>query len=162
MILIGLGANLPSNAGDPLATCEAALAAFPAAGITIQAVAPWYRTQPVPVSDQPWFVNTVASVATTLAPPELLARLQDIEHRFGRVRTVPNAARPLDLDLLAYNREILTEGPVLLPHPRLHERAFVLAPLADLAPHWQHPILGETAAALLARVPQDGLDRQEP
>jgi 2-amino-4-hydroxy-6-hydroxymethyldihydropteridine diphosphokinase len=162
VILIGLGANLPSNAGDPLATCEAALAAFPNAGITVLGVAPWYRSQPVPVSDQPWFVNTVVSVATSLTPEGLLAKLHEIEERFGRIRTVPNAARTLDLDLLAYNREIRTEGPVLLPHPRLQARGFVLAPLADLAPHWQHPILGETAAALLAKVSRDGLERQEP
>jgi 2-amino-4-hydroxy-6-hydroxymethyldihydropteridine diphosphokinase len=153
MILIGLGANLPSVAGDPLATCRAALAAMPDLGVTVLAISPWYRSAPQPASDQPWFVNGVASVTTDLEAAALLERLHTLETRYGRARTVVNAARPLDLDLLAYGPEVRTIGPVLLPHPRLHERAFVLAPLADLAPDWRHPILNRTAAELLGCLP---------
>src|SRR5277367_377909 len=124
MILIGLGANLPSSAGTPLETLEAALQTLAGEGIAILARSHWYRTAPVPRSDQPDFVNGVASVATTREPRDLLALLHRIETRFGRVRGAPNAARTLDLDLLAYDDRVMADaaGPIL-PHPRLHQRA---------------------------------------
>ena len=147
MILIGIGSNLSSEFGDPRETCEAALCAMNETGIAVRMVSRWYRTQPQPVSDQPWFVNGVASVTTSLAAGSLLGRLHAIEEAFGRVRSVANAARPLDLDLLAYGDEI-HDGALTVPHPRLQERAFVLFPLADLAPGWLHPILGKTAVEL--------------
>ncbi|TAL00461.1 MAG: 2-amino-4-hydroxy-6-hydroxymethyldihydropteridine diphosphokinase [Rhodospirillaceae bacterium] len=159
MILIGLGANLSSPVGGPMDTCLAALAAFPAEGITVWAVSHWYRSAPQPVSEQPWFINGVALVTSSLSAADLLARLHRVEERFGRIRSVANAARSLDLDLLAYGAEVHA-GAITVPHPRMHERAFVLAPLADLAPAWRHPILGKTAAELLAALPSDqGLER---
>lgn len=159
MILIGVGANLPSAAGSPRQTCEAALLHLGRLGVVIAARSPWYETAPVPVSDQPWFVNAVARVETRLSPAGLLAALHLTEAAFGRLRTVTNAARTLDLDLLAYRDEVRTGGAPLLPHPRLHERAFVLFPLRDLAPAWRHPILGETAENLAARLPDQGIRR---
>ncbi len=163
MILIGIGANLTSaTAGSPYATCKAALAEL-AAGpstITIKACSPWFRSSPVPVSDQPWFVNAVVELATALDPPTLLARLHEVEDVFGRHRSVRNGARVLDLDLLAYDDLILPVGPgpgPQLPHPRLHERAFVLIPLNDLAPDWRHPILGSTAVEMMAEISTDQL-----
>jgi 2-amino-4-hydroxy-6-hydroxymethyldihydropteridine diphosphokinase len=156
MIFIGLGSNLPSDAGDPLATCQAALAALPAAGIAVERVSPWYESAPQPPSDQGWFTNAVAAVATALSPPELMTVLHRIETRFARARTIPNAARTLDLDLLAYG-DIVMGGPLTLPHPRMAERAFVLAPLHDLAPEWRHPVLGQSAAMLLAQLPRQPL-----
>jgi 2-amino-4-hydroxy-6-hydroxymethyldihydropteridine diphosphokinase len=153
MILLGLGGNLPSAAGGPLATCQAALAGLEAAGVKIQALSPWYETAPVPASDQPWFVNAVAHVSTDLEPEALLGLLHRIEAGFGRVREALNAARPLDLDLLAYNGLRRTEGAPLLPHPRLHERAFVLLPLRDVAPQWRHPVTDLTVDVLIARMP---------
>ncbi|MCC6912350.1 MAG: 2-amino-4-hydroxy-6-hydroxymethyldihydropteridine diphosphokinase [Rhodospirillaceae bacterium] len=159
MILIGVGANLPSAAGSPRQTCEAALAHLGRLGVVIAARSPWYETAPVPVSDQPWFVNGVARVETRLSPAGLLAALHLTEAAFGRLRTVTNGARTLDLDLLAYRDETRTSGAPLLPHPRLHERAFVLFPLRDLAPAWRHPVLGETAENLAARLPEQGIRR---
>jgi len=153
MILVGLGSNLPSAAGGPLATCQAALARLAEAGVEIQALSPWYETAPVPASDQPWFVNGVARVSTDLAPEALLGLLHRIEAGFGRVRETLNAARPLDLDLLAYNDLRRTEGAPLLPHPRLHERAFVLLPLRDVAPQWRHPATDLTVDAMIAGMP---------
>ena len=153
MILIGVGSNLTSTAGGPLATCKAALARLEAAGLMILGCSPWYETAPVPVSDQPWFVNAVAEVATDRDPAKLLAVLHQVEAAFGRVRGAANASRTLDLDLLAYGSLVWEESPPLLPHPRLHERAFVLFPLKGLAPAWRHPVLGLTAEALIGHMP---------
>jgi 2-amino-4-hydroxy-6-hydroxymethyldihydropteridine diphosphokinase len=154
MILIGLGANLPSPAGAPAATFAAALDALGENGVRILARSRRYRTAPVPASGQPDFLNGVVSVATTLGPGDLLALLHRIEARFGRVRGVPNAARSLDLDLLAYGDRVMSDpaGPIL-PHPRLHERAFVLLPLRDVAPGWRHPLLGRTVEEMIAALP---------
>jgi 2-amino-4-hydroxy-6-hydroxymethyldihydropteridine diphosphokinase len=153
MILIGIGGNLPSPSGGPAATCTAALDALNAKGVQVLARSPWYETAPVPVSDQPWFVNGVAQVAAKLAPEALLALLHAVERDFGRVRGEIGAARPLDLDLLAYNDLIQACDAPLLPHPRLQERAFVLLPLCDIAPEWRHPALGLTARQLADKLP---------
>jgi 2-amino-4-hydroxy-6-hydroxymethyldihydropteridine diphosphokinase len=156
MILIGLGANLPSREhGAPQATLEAALDRLAAEGIAIIARSSWYRTAPVPASDQPWYVNGVAAVATTLEPAALLAVLHRVEAAFGRVRRERNEPRPIDLDLLAYDDRVSRDAPPLLPHPRLHERGFVLRPLAEIAPGWRHPASGATVEALLAALPPD-------
>ncbi len=154
MILIGLGANLPSKVGPPQATLEAALDALAAAGVTILARSRWYRTAPVPVSDQPWFVNGVASVATSLAPIELLALLRKIELQFGRERGEPNAARTIDLDIIDYDGIVMNETGLILPHPRLQDRAFVLLPLAEIAPQWRHMGLRKSIRSLIYRLPE--------
>jgi 2-amino-4-hydroxy-6-hydroxymethyldihydropteridine diphosphokinase len=134
---------------------SAALAAFENEGVIIAARSAWYRSAPVPPSGQPWFVNAVAAVETDLAAGDLLARMQAIETRFGRVRTVRNAARAVDLDLLDHRGERVETAVLTLPHPRLHQRRFVLEPLADIAPGWRHPLLGMTARELLARLADD-------
>lgn len=151
MIFIGLGANLPSRAGAPRDTLAAALADLERAGVRVLGRSAWVETAPVPVSDQPWFVNAVAAVETRLPPTDLLALLHRIEADYGRERTVVNGARTLDLDLLSYH-DMVNGGPEapLLPHPRLAERAFVLRPLAELAPDWRHPATGRPIGELLA------------
>ena len=119
------------------------MALLSSVGITVVRRSRWYMSQPVPPSDQPWYVNGVAAVETALAPPALLAALLAVEARFGRRRGAPNAARTLDLDLLDYDGTQCVSERLALPHPRLHERRFVLAPLAEIAPRWRHPRLGE-------------------
>lgn len=157
-IFLGIGANLPHERhGSPRQTLEAALELLGRHGVHTLQLSPWYRTAPVPVSDQPWFVNAVVAVETALAPDALLAELHRVEAAFGRARTVPNAARPIDLDLLDYRGQIAPGGPgkATLPHPRMERRAFVLRPLADLAPDWRHPISGRPIGALVADLPAD-------
>lgn len=150
MIFIGLGGNLASAAGSPATTIETALSQFTIYGITVVARSPLYESEPVPRSDQPWFVNAVVRVETALAPDELLVRLHAIEHGFGRTRRERNEARTLDLDLLDYDGLFRNDERLVLPHPRLHERAFVLKPLIDLDPSWSDPRSGRTAVELLA------------
>ena len=151
MILIGLGANLPSlRHGPPRAALEAALLALADAGVRVIARSRWYESAPVPPSDQPWFVNGVVRVETASDPTKLLDLLLAIERGLGRERRTANAPRVMDLDLLAYGEVISdgAEGPVL-PHPRLHERAFVLLPLREIAPDWRHPALGRGVGELI-------------
>jgi 2-amino-4-hydroxy-6-hydroxymethyldihydropteridine diphosphokinase len=154
MILLGLGANLPSaHHGRPEATLAAALAALAAEGVAVERLSPWYRSAPVPAADnQPWYVNGVAAVTTRLAPEALLALLHRVERRFGRVRRERNEPRVLDLDLLDYDG-LVQSGGAVLPHPRLHERAFVLLPLREVAPGWCHPTLERGVAELIAALP---------
>ncbi len=128
---VALGANL----GDPAATLRAAfgaLANLPESRLVH--CSSLYRTAPVGILDQPEFVNAVAELATTLAPEALLDGLLEIEQRFGRVRAEKNGPRTLDLDLLLYNDQFVDLPRLTLPHPRLHLRAFVLQPLAEIAP----------------------------
>ena len=157
-IFVGIGANLTHERyGTPRRTLEAALQELGHRGVRTLRTSPWYRTAPVPASDQPWYVNAVAEVASDLAADTLLAELHAVEAAFGRRRTVPNAARPIDLDLLDYHGEIAPSGPgrATLPHPRMIGRAFVLRPLADLAPGWRHPVTGQPIGELLAGLPAD-------
>jgi len=144
---VALGANL----GDPQAAVMAAIEAM--ANIPdscVVASSPLYRTAPVGLKHQPDFINAVAEMDTVLPAPTFLQALFAIEARFGRQRSVINAPRTLDLDLLLYG-ELCSEDPHLtLPHPRMHERAFVLAPLADLAPHLMVPGRGQVAELLAA------------
>jgi len=153
MILVALGANLPSEAGEPARTLMAAMDALDAAGLRVAARSRIFESPPWPPSDQPWYANAVVRLETRLAPETLLERLHAVERAFGRVRTVPNAARALDLDLIDFDG-MVREGPApVLPHPRMRERAFVLLPLADIAPDWRHPADGSRLAALVAALP---------
>lgn len=118
----------------------------------------WYRTRPVPASDQPDYINGIVRLCGPCDPAGLLAGLHAIEAEAGRVRTVRNAARPLDLDLLGVG-DLVIDGPHLtLPHPRLHLRGFVLAPLCDIAPGWVHPVFGRRAADMLAEAGWAGVE----
>ncbi|RKT61891.1 2-amino-4-hydroxy-6-hydroxymethyldihydropteridine diphosphokinase [Azonexus fungiphilus] len=144
---IALGANL----GDPAATVNAAFAALDRLPHSrLLAKSALYRTAPVGIADQPEFVNAAARLETTLAPEALLDALLDIEQAFGRVRAERNGPRTLDLDLLLYDELRLATPRLILPHPRLHLRAFVLQPLAELAPDLALPGRGRLAAWLPA------------
>ena len=149
-MLIGLGANLPSpQHGSPRRTLAVALAALAGEGIAVAARSAWYKSAPLPPSAQPWYVNAVAALATEIGPFDLLAALQRVERQFGRVRGARNAARIVDLDLLDYDGQEIETAALVLPHPRLHQRRFVLLPLSELVPDWRHPHYGLTAAELL-------------
>jgi 2-amino-4-hydroxy-6-hydroxymethyldihydropteridine diphosphokinase len=155
-VYIGLGANLPSpEHGTPRETLEAAMRMLEARGLVLVARSPLYESEPVPVSDQPWYLNAVVEVATDRPAAEVLALLHSVENAFGRVRAIRNEPRVLDLDLLDH-RGTVREGPEspLLPHPRLTDRAFVLLPLRDIAPDWRHPVSGLTIAELLESLPE--------
>jgi 2-amino-4-hydroxy-6-hydroxymethyldihydropteridine diphosphokinase len=155
VILIALGGNLSHELfGPPQAVIGAALSALEVLGVRIAARSLLYDSAPVPASDQPNFVNAAAAVETTLGPRELMHVLQNVETAFGRVRRTRNEARTLDLDLLAYDDQVIEEDDLVLPHPRLHDRAFVLLPLRNIAPDWRHPKLGKTVDELIAALPE--------
>jgi 2-amino-4-hydroxy-6-hydroxymethyldihydropteridine diphosphokinase len=152
---IGLGSNL----GEPEARLRLAFAALAALPQTrLVAASSLYRSAPVGFAEQPDFINAVAQLATALAPQALLAALLGIEQRFGRERSFRNAPRTLDLDLLLYDAQSIAEPGLSVPHPRMHERAFVLAPLAEIAPDCDIPGKGRVAA-LLAACADQGIER---
>ncbi|MEO9190847.1 MAG: 2-amino-4-hydroxy-6-hydroxymethyldihydropteridine diphosphokinase [Acetobacteraceae bacterium] len=154
MILIAIGSNLPASDGTPpLALCRRAAEALDGLpGLRLRGLSRWWRTTPVPASDQPDYVNGVALLAGEADPADLLAALHAIEARFGRRRSVANAARTLDLDLIAMGGLIRAAPDPVLPHPRAHEREFVLGPLAEVAPGWMHPGRGLSVEMLLSRL----------
>ena len=153
MIFIGLGGNLPSqNLGSTPEVLAKALQVIDAKVCAVVRCSPFYRSAPVPVSNQPDYVNAVIEVSTDIPASDLLHRLHTVEAEFERVRTVKNAARTLDLDLLIYQGYIIEKkgkNNLTVPHPRMHERAFVLLPLRDLVPDWVHPVSGRTIGALI-------------
>ena len=146
-VFIGLGANL----GDPEAQVRRALLALAGLpGTRLVAASSLYRSAPVGYTVQPDFVNAVAQIETRLGAEALLRELLATEARFGRVRQFPNAPRTLDLDLLLYGDRVIAEPGLIVPHPRMHERAFVLAPLAEIAPDIAIPGKGRAGALLAA------------
>lgn len=155
MILIALGANLPSRFGEPEQTLKRAVSAIQARGIRVVKQSSIWKTAPVPVSDQPWYRNAVIRVEANLSALVLLEVLHEIEADFGRVRSEKNAPRLLDLDLIAYNTDIIKEEGVFVPHSRMHNRAFVLKPLQEVAPQWVHPVLKRSVADLIKGLPVD-------
>lgn len=153
-VVIGLGSNLPSRLHpSPLQVVEAAVVELETGDVRVLARSRWYESEPVPPSAQPRYINGAVAIATSLPPPLLLAHLSAVEAAFGRIRSERNAARVLDLDLLLYARRLARfRCGLVIPHPRLHQRRFVLQPLCDLCPDWRHPVFGRTAAELLDRL----------
>lgn len=157
-VLVALGANLPDRHGRaPLATLRAAveqLRALP--GLRLVRSSAWYETEPIPPGG-PRYLNGMVWLQGQATPAGLLAALQAIEARAGRVRTLPNAPRVLDLDIIAMGQMIRATPDPILPHQRAHLRHFVLAPLCELRPDWVHPVLQQTAAQLQAALAPQGV-----
>ena len=154
---MGIGSNLEGPWGSPGETVQRALAALDEAPLRLLKASRAILTAPYGRTDQPDFVNAVAAIATDLDPQGLLAHLHAIERGAGRQRTLHWGPRTLDLDLLDYHGLVITGDdvkvgrPLVLPHPGIPERAFVLEPIAEIAPEWRHPVLGLTATELLRR-----------
>ncbi len=164
MILIGLGANLPTETyGPPRATLGAALTLLQQRGVTVRNRAPWYESAPVPISDQPWYVNGVCEVLTDRSARDLVQVLLETELQIGRVRTVQNAPRIIDLDLLAYHQQIRRgddRKDLSVPHPRMYRRAFVMLPLRDIQPGWRDPVSGRSVDEFICNLPDDQTARK--
>ena len=141
MIYIGIGSNLNGkNNETPLENCKKALIEIKKE-TNICKISSWYKSDPLPNSNQPWYVNGVVEIKTNKSSIELLNFILNIEEFFGRVRNKKNEARILDLDIIDYKRKILyKEKKLIIPHPRMHERSFVLQPLHELNPLWVHPV----------------------
>ncbi len=159
MILIAIGANLPGPRGETaLQTCMQAVAALKRLpGLKFQSSSNWYRTAPVPASDQPDYCNGVVRLEGDVAPAVLLSMLQEIENKFGRERSVKDAARTLDIDIIDLNGTIRALPDPVLPHPRAHLRAFVLRPILDVAPGWVHPTFRRSVTSLMVDLPAQAI-----
>ena len=150
-VVVALGGNLRGEFSSVQDLLEAAVAEFPAAGLSVAKRSSWWRSAAWPDASMPDYLNGVVLVETTLDPRQTLRALREIETRFGRIRDQPNAPRTLDLDLIAHGRTVLDDAALTLPHPRAADRLFVMGPLAEIAPGWRHPVLGAAAQALAAR-----------
>lgn len=158
MILMALGGNLPGPFGPPERIFQKLPAALEEQGVHVVALSDIWRSAPVPASDQPWYSNAVMAVETPHGPVRLLQILHEVEKKFGRDRDrerARNEPRILDLDLLAYHDEIVKSSEMILPHPRMHLRAFVLQPLNQIAPHWTHPVFQKSVPAMIRDLPKD-------
>lgn len=149
VIHLGFGSNL----GDRLAHFGRAIRELEAEGIQIERCSSIYETEPVGVSPQPLFLNGVIRGRTRQSPEALLTLIKRIEHRAGRLPSAPGTARPLDLDILLYGRSVVRSASLIVPHPRLPERRFVLVPLAEISPDTRHPVLKLTLRELARACP---------
>ena len=152
---VSLGSNLKRDTKLSLKeNLEIILKTFPKNSIFVKKISNWYQSEPVPLSSQPWFINSVVKVSTNKSPEELLYKLHEIENFFGRKRSILNASRTIDLDLIDFQGLIKNDG-LILPHPRMHLRLFVLLPLQDLEPNWVHPILKQSIKELITNYTSD-------
>ena len=151
--------SLGSNVGDRAANLRAAIQLLAEAG-EVKDVSGIYETEPVDVHGQPWFLNCVVALETQLSPHALIARGLAIEAQMGRVRTHDKAPRTLDIDILLAGDRVITEPGLKIPHPAMHQRRFVLAPLVEIAPDARHPVFDKSARELLAALPQGQIVRK--
>jgi 2-amino-4-hydroxy-6-hydroxymethyldihydropteridine diphosphokinase len=151
-VFLGIGSNL----GDRRSYCFQALEELrrnPA--ISLRRVSSLYETEPLEYQPQGWFYNAVAELDTSLFPQGLLAFVQEVEKRLGKKVVIPKGPRTIDLDLLSCGDEVIQTPGLTIPHPMIPLRAFVLVPLAEIAPLWRHPVLGKTVVELLAQIKQN-------
>lgn len=147
VIYLGLGSNL----GDRESNLAKALDLL-SQKVKLEKISSIYETEPVGYSDQPWFLNLVCAGVTGLEPDDLLFCVKEIEGKLGRVSSFPNAPRPVDIDILFYDRLIIKTERLIIPHPRIEERAFVMIPLSEIAPKFVHPSRGKTIQELLSEM----------
>jgi len=145
--------SLGSNMGDRKQHLDTALAKLAAPDLRVTRVSSIYETEPVGLTAQRWFLNLAAEIETDLFPMQLLSRVNKIERELGRVRTVRNGPRTLDIDILLYGKAVVRSVKLEIPHPRMAERRFVLAPLAELVPDLRHPVTNQTMRAMLGSAP---------
>lgn len=151
-VFIGIGSNL----GNPGRNCLDAVNRIDlVAGCKKTGLSHLYLTEPVGVDKQPWYVNCVASISTELSARSLMDNLLSIEADMGRIRSKKWESRNIDLDILLFNNDIITEENLIIPHPLMHKRRFVIVPMLDLAPDLIHPSLGKTMSELLDALPDD-------
>ncbi|WP_198470138.1 2-amino-4-hydroxy-6-hydroxymethyldihydropteridine diphosphokinase [Acetomicrobium sp. S15 = DSM 107314] len=150
---IGLG----SNVGDRLGALRRALSLLKRKGVEILRKSDVFETPPVGLTEQPRFLNACVLVKTSMDPQLLLAQLKEMEVAIGRQDRGPWGPREIDLDILYIDDLAIRDGELEIPHPRMHERAFVLLPLSQIAPNWRHPILGKTVEELLTEVSLSGI-----
>jgi 2-amino-4-hydroxy-6-hydroxymethyldihydropteridine diphosphokinase len=150
-VYLGLGSNIGDREGHLRAAIERLEG--------VRRVSPIYETEPVDYTEQGWFLNLVVEAETELFPMQLLGRTARIEREMGRVRTLPKGPRTIDIDILLYGGSVVQSKRLVIPHPRMAERRFVLAPLADLAPELRHPVIGKTIRELLVGAPQQVVRR---
>lgn len=181
-IVIALGSNLSSKTGTPLETISKTLRLLERRGVCVKRCSRWWRTPAFPKGTGPEFVNGAALISTDLDPLALLSTLHEVEAEIGRERRERWSSRVIDVDLIAYGDRVLPDeetvlrwielspeaaaieapGQLILPHPRLQERSFVLAPMRDIAPQWRHPLLQLTTEELAERLPRDAFEGVVP
>ncbi len=180
--LLALGSNLPSQFGSPIQTLQESLIHLNRNDVHIRAVSRFFQTPCFPAGAGPDYVNAAVSIHTTLSAADLLTQLHKIESTFGRERLTRWGTRPLDIDLIGFESQVLPNASVwarwhdlpperqtqeapeelILPHPRLQDRGFVLAPLKDIAPDWKHPVLGRTVTQMFADLPEFAQKEPQP
>lgn len=156
MIIVAFGANQNGAYGAPIETYNQALKSLDERGLKIVKQSSLWQTSPVGITDeQNDYTNAVFEIETDQSPHEILEVLLAVEAEFGRKRTIRNAPRSIDLDLICYNDEVVNEPNLTLPHPRTHERGFVLWPLQEISPNWSHPVSGKGIQDLIEVLPDD-------
>ena len=151
--------SLGSNLGDRAANLRRALAALSALG-TVTAVSSPYETEPVEFTKQPWFLNCAAALETELMPKQMLTGVLTLEREMGRRRTQPKGPRIIDIDILLFGNSVVDTPQLTIPHPAMHERRFVLDPLAEIAPEVRHPVLRRTIRELRDALPPGAAARR--